>query len=110
MRRGEIWRAEFEISNRIKILPVLVVQDNNYNESNIKSVLVAPMTSNLFLLEAPGNVLIRKRESRLLDDSVIIVSQLSSIDRDRLKIKVSKIDKLIMKQVEVGMKLVLGIN
>jgi len=113
MRRGEIWRADFDISNESKsgfIRPVLIVQDNSFNESSIKTILVLPMTSNLYLLDAPGNVLIRSRESRLTDDSVVLVSNLYAIERKRLKEKISKIDKLIMKQVEVGMKLVLGMN
>lgn len=113
MRRGEIWKAEFDFSNEGKsgfIRPVLIVQDNSFNESSIKTILVLPMTHNLYLLDAPGNVLIRSRESRLTDDSVIIVSNLYALNRERLKEKISKIDKLTMRQIEVGMKLVLGIN
>jgi mRNA-degrading endonuclease toxin of MazEF toxin-antitoxin module len=61
-------------------------------------------------LDAPGNVLIQKKESKLIDDSVIIVVQLYAIDRERFKKKVSKVTKEIMLQVEIGMKLVLGLN
>jgi mRNA-degrading endonuclease toxin of MazEF toxin-antitoxin module len=61
-------------------------------------------------LDAPGNVFIRKKESKLINDSVIIVTQLYAIDRGRFKEKISKVSKEIMKQVEVGIKLVLGIN
>jgi mRNA interferase MazF len=113
MRRGEIWRADFDIYSESRsgfIRPVLIVQDNSFNESSIKTILVLPMTSNLYLLDAPGNVLIRSRESRLADDSVVLVSNLYAIDRKRLKERISKVDKLIMRQVEVGMKLVLGMN
>ncbi|MCL1958238.1 MAG: type II toxin-antitoxin system PemK/MazF family toxin [Spirochaetes bacterium] len=113
MRRGEIWRAEFDFSDEGKsgfIRPVLIVQDNSFNDSSIKTILVLPMTPNLYLLDAPGNVLVHRRESRLADDSVIIVSNLYAIERGRLKEKISKIDKLTMRQVEIGMKLVLGIN
>jgi len=112
MTRGEIWRADFDISpesNTGLTRPVLIVQDNSFNESNIKTILVLPMTPNLYLLDAPGNVLIRSRESKLIDDSVILVSNLYAIDRIKLKQKISKVDKIIMRQVEAGMKLVLGI-
>jgi len=112
MIRGEIWLAEFNVSNEIKTgltRPVLIVQDNSFNNSSIKTIIVLPMTSNLYLLDAPGNVLIRSRESRLTDDSVVIVSNLYAIERERLKQKISKVDKIIMKQIEVGMKLALGI-
>jgi len=113
MRRGEIWRAEFDFLDEGKsgfIRPVLIVQDNSFNDSSIKTILVLPITSNLYLLDAPGNVLIKSRESRLVDDSVVIVSNLYAIERRRLKEKISKIDKLTMRQVEVGMKLALGMT
>jgi len=54
--------------------------------------------------------LLRKKESKLLNDSVIIVAQLYAIDRSRFNKKISKVTKEIMEQVETGMKLVLGIN
>jgi len=113
MIRGEIWWAEFGIpygSEAGFTRPVLVVQDDSFNESRIKTIVVLPLTTNLRLLEAPGNVFIRKKESKLTDDSVIIVAQLYAIDRGRFKKKISRVDKEIMEKVEVGMKLVLGIN
>jgi mRNA interferase MazF len=113
MIRGEIWWAEFGIpygSETGYTRPVLVVQDDSFNESRIKTIVVLPLTTNLRLLDAPGNVLILKKESKLIDDSVIIVAQLYAIDRERFKKKVSKVTKEIMIQVEIGIKLVLGIN
>ena len=113
MIRGEIWWAEFGIPYGSEIgytRPVLIVQDDSFNESRIKTVVVLPLTTNLRLLEAPGNVLIKKGESKLLNDSVIIVAQLYAIDRNRFKEKISKVTKEIMEQVETGMKLVLGLN
>jgi len=113
MTRGEIWQVEFENSSKNKVSfphPALIVQDNSFNESSIKTILVLPITSNLNLLNAPGNVLIKRRESKLIDDAVIIVSQLYAMDRVMFKKKISKVDKTIMNQVEVGLKLVLGIN
>jgi len=113
MMRGEIWMAEFDFSSESLsglTRPVLIVQDNSFNKSSIKTILVLPMTLNLYLLDAPGNVMIRKRESRLKNDSVIIVSHLYAIDRKRLREKITRLDKFIMKQVETGMKLVLGMK
>jgi len=113
MIRGEIWLAEFGIPYGSEIgysRPVLIVQDDGFNESRIKTIVVLPLTTNLRLLDAPGNVLIKKKESKLKEDSVIIVAQLYAIDRSRLKEKYSKIKKETMEEVEIGMKLVLGIN
>ena len=113
MTRGEIWLGEFGIPYGSEIgysRPVLIVQDDGFNESRIKTVVVLPLTTNLRLVDAPGNVLIKKKESKLKNDSVIIVAQLYAIDRSRLKEKLSKISKETMEEVEIGMKLVLGIN
>jgi mRNA interferase MazF len=113
MIRGEIWWAEFGIPYGSEIgftRPVLIVQDDSFNESKIRTIIVLPLTSNLCLSDAPGNVFLRKRESKLNGDSVIIVAQLYAIDRGRFKTKISKVTKEIMEQVEAGMKLVLGIN
>jgi mRNA interferase MazF len=113
MTRGEIWWAEFGTpygSEAGFTRPVLIVQDDSFNQSRIKTIVVLPMTTNLRLLDAPGNVFIRKKESKLTDDSVIIAAQLYAIDRGRFKEKISKAGKEIMEQVEAGIKLVLGIN
>lgn len=113
MTRGEIWRAEFGIPHGSEpgyTRPVLIVQDDSFNESRIKTIVVLPLTTNLRLADAPGNVLLRKNEAKLPDDSVIIVAQLYAIDRGRFTEKISKVSKEIMEQVEAGMKLVLGLN
>jgi mRNA interferase MazF len=113
MIRGEIWWAEFGIPYGSEIgynRPVLIVQDDSFNESRIKTVVVLPLTTNIRLLDAPGNIIIRKKESKLNEDSVVIVAQLYAIDRGRFKNKISKVTKETMEQVELGMKLVLGIS
>ena len=113
MIRGEIWWAEFGIPYGSEIgftRPVLIVQDDSFNESKIKTIVVLPLTANLHLSDAPGNVLLRKKDSKLDNDSVVIAAQLYSIDRSRFKTKISKVTKEVMKQVETGIKLVLGMN
>ena len=113
MIRGEIWWVEFGIPYGSEIghtRPVLIVQDDSFNESKIKTIVVLPLTTNLRLLEAPGNVFLEKKVSKFLSDSAIIVSQLYAIDRNRFKEKILKVNKKIMEQVEIGMKLVLGLN
>jgi len=89
---------------------VIVVQDNPFNESKIKTIVVLPLTTNLRLMDAPGNVFVGKRESKLREDSVIIVAQLYALDRGRFMEKISKIGSMTMKEVDAGLKLVLGIS
>jgi mRNA interferase MazF len=113
MIRGEIWQVELGTpceSEAGCTRPVLIVQDDSFNESRIKTIVVLPLTTNLRLSDAPGNVFIQKKESRLTYDAVIVVAQLYVIDRGRFKEKVSTVTREIMEQVEIGMKLVVGIN
>jgi len=113
MTRGEVWWAEFGTpygSEPGFTRPVLIVQEDGFNESRIKTVVVLPLTTNLRLSNAPGNVFLGKKESSLSGDSVIIVAQLYAIDRSRFKEKISKVNKTVMDQVETGMKLVLGLS
>jgi len=112
MTRGEIWWVEFGAplgSEAGFTRPALVVQDDSFNESRIKTIVVLPLTTNLRLLDAPGNVFVEKNKSNLPNDSVVIVAQLYAIDRIRFKEKISKLTGEIMTQVEIGMKLVLGL-
>jgi mRNA interferase MazF len=111
--RGEIWWAEFGIpfgSEAGYRRPVLIVQDDSFNESRIRTIVVVPLTTNLRLAEAPGNVFIKKTESKLADDSVIIAAQLYALDRDRFIEKAAKVTKEVMEKAENGMALVLGIQ
>ena len=113
MTRGEIWLAEFGIPYGGEpgfTRPVLIVQDDSFNISKLKTIVVIPLTTNLRLMEAPGNVLLKNQDSKLAEDSVIITVQLYAIDRSRFKEKLSKAPWFIMDQVEIGMKLVLGMR
>ena len=110
MKRGEIWWASLPQptgSGPGYRRPVLVVQANSFNESRISTVLVAVITSNINLAQAPGNVRIGKSDSKLSKTSVVNVSQLLTIDRQFLTKRVSSLPQSSMKQVNNGLKLVL---
>ena len=112
MRRGEVWWAslpEPRGSGPGFRRPVLVIQSDPFNESRINTVIVAVVTSNLRLADAPGNVLLERRQSRLPRDSVINVSQILTIDKAFLTERVSLLRTEIMARVEAGLKLVLGV-
>ena len=112
MTRGEIWWADFGIpfgSEPGFRRPVLIIQDDSFNKSKINKVIVVPLTTNLLLENAPGNVLLEKEESSLSKDSVIVVSQIGVLDKNRLIERVSRISKGMIEDVEYGIKMVLGI-
>jgi mRNA interferase MazF len=88
---------------------VLVVQSNRFNASRIQTVVVAAITSNLDLAEAPGNLRVRPPDSGLPKPSVVNVSQLITIHRDYLAEKVGTLPAKVMNQVAEGLRLVLAL-
>ncbi len=112
MQRGEIRWASLPApkgSGPGLRRPVLVIQSDPFNASRIQTVIVAVITSNLQLAEAPGNVLLKKRMSRLPKDSVVNVSQLLSLDRSFLSKPIRRLSPEQMDRISEGLRLVLGL-
>jgi len=112
MRRGEIWWAslsEPKGSEPGYCRPVLIIQSDDFNRSNINTVLCAVITSNLTLANAPGNVRISSRSSGLKKPSVINISQLITVDRRFLTEKIKTLDHRSMNDVDDGLRLVLSL-
>jgi len=110
--RGEIWWAELPEPRGAEPgfrRPVLVVQADSFNRSGIRTVIVAVITSNLRLVEAPGNVLLPASRSGLPKDSVVNVSQVVTLDRSVLTEVVSKISGRVLADIEDGLRLVLNL-
>ena len=73
----------------------------------MSTVTVVMLTSNVYLLDAPGNVLIPAKASGLLRDSVVNVSQIATINRARLTECVKSLSPALMRQVDEGLRLAL---
>ena len=67
------------------------------------------LTSNLRLVEAPGNVLIAAKTSGLPKDSVANVSQIVTIDRDFLLEPAGRLRGQLLKTIDNAIRLVLGL-
>jgi mRNA interferase MazF len=87
--------------------PHVVVQNNLFNHSKIRTVLVCPLTSNLKLADAPGNVPLAKDEGNLTKQSVVNVSQVFAVDKSRLNDYIGTISPKRLRQVLEGIKLVI---
>ena len=112
VQRGEVWWAELEAPRGSAPgyrRPLLVVQADSFNRSRIQTVLAVVVTSNLRLLDAPGNVLVPKRASGLPKDSVANVSQLVTVDRELLTERAGKLGGSLLSAVENGLRLVLDL-
>ncbi|MDT8397972.1 MAG: type II toxin-antitoxin system PemK/MazF family toxin [Pseudomonadales bacterium] len=112
MKRGEIWWASLPEptgSGPGLRRPVLVIQSNPFNESRIATVVVAVVTSNLVLADAPGNVRLNKSESGLLKPSVVNVSQVLTVDRSILTEQVKALPNSVIQRVNEGLRLAIGV-
>lgn len=113
IRKGEIWWAALEQpigSAPGYIRPVLVIQADSFNQTNLKTAVVAVLSSNLNLGAAPGNVFLGSESSGLPKDSVVNVSQLQALDKNQLTQRVGMLDILSMDLVERGLRLVLDLS
>lgn len=111
-QRGEIWWADLgepRGSQPGYRRPVLVVQENHFNRSQLATVIILSLTSNLRFQNIPGNLLLRKADTGLAKDSVINVTQLTTIDKAWLDELVTTLPRSIMALVDVNLSLVLGL-
>ena len=88
---------------------MLVIQSDPFNESRISTAVVAVITSNLALAEAPGNVRTSKTETGLSRPSVVNVSQVVTIDKALLTQRVRMLPSATLTRVDEGLRLVLGL-
>lgn len=112
VERREVWWADLvdpDGSGPGFRRPVLVVQADSFNRSRIRTLIVVALTSNVRLLDAPGNVLLRASQTGLPKDSVANVSQIVTLDRDDLTERVGRISQKLMARVDAGLKLVLDL-
>ena len=113
IRRGDVCWADFgeptgsEPGYRH---PLVVVSDDSFNRSRIATAVGVVVTSNLRLLDAPGNVSLHAAESGLPHDSVANVSQVVTIDKAELSEPVGAVGPATMKRIDDGLRLALGLS
>lgn len=87
--------------------PHVVVQNNLFNRSQIKTVVVCALTSNLKRANAPGNVLLAKGEGNLPKPSVVNVSQIFTVDKSQLDEYIGTLSPKRVREILDGIQLVL---
>ena len=84
--------------------PHVVVQDDVFNRSRINTVVVCALTSDLTRATEPGNVLLEPGEGSLEKQSVIVVSQVSSLYKARLGARIGVLSSERIEQILAGMR------
>jgi len=85
--------------------PHVVIQNNLFNGSRINTVIVCTLSSNLKRRAAPGNVLLESGEANLPKQSVVVVSQIFTVDKGQLGDLIGTLSKTRVLQILDGLKL-----
>lgn len=89
------------------IHPHVVIQNNLFNRSRLNTVVVCALTSNLKRAIAPGNVLLEAGEANLSKPSVVVVSQLFTVDKTLLNDYIGTLSNRRIRQILEGIKLLM---
>jgi mRNA interferase MazF len=109
IRRGDIyWIAPEEDRGAVPPIPhpYVVVQDDIFNASRIGTVVVCGITSNLKRVAEPGTVLLDEREGGLLRRSVVLASQISSVPKAQLGVRIGALTADRVEQILAALRLV----
>ena len=102
IRRGDIYYADLSPvvgSEQGGIRPVLVIQ-NNMGNRHSPTVICAAITSKLNKAKLPTHIEISTRDYKIVKNSVILLEQIRTIDKQRLREYVCHIDPVMMKRVD----------
>ena len=110
--RGDIFYADLSPvvgSEQGGVRPVLVVQNDVGNKYS-PTVIIAAITSQLTKAKLPTHIELDKDKFNLMKDSVVLLEQIRTLDKRRLKDKISSIDNITMQRIDVAMMISLGIT
>ena len=110
MIKGEIWWANLPdepfCSEPGKRRPVVIIQNDTFNRSSIRTTICAAVTSNMKLAQFPGNIELEKAISGLDKSSVINFSQIITIDKTRLTEQVVMLPKNYITRINESIQLI----
>ena len=112
INRGDIFYADLSPvvgCEQGGVRPVLVVQNDVGNKFS-PTVIIAAITSQLSKAKLPTHIELSRDKYSLAKDSVVLLEQIRTLDKRRLKEKVSSLDELLMKQIDVAIMVSLGIT
>ena len=110
IRRGDIYYADLRPvigSEQGGVRPVLVIQ-NDIGNKHSPTVICAAITSKMNKL--PTHVELNTRRCAMVRDSVILLEQLRTIDKQRLKEKICHIDGALLQEVDRALKVSLELD
>lgn len=112
IRRGDIYYADLRPvigSEQGGVRPVLIIQ-NDVGNKHSPTVICAAITSQMNKAKLPTHVELDSSKYALVKDSVVLLEQLRTIDKKRLKDKVCHLDREILKKVDRALLISLELN
>lgn len=112
IKRGEVYYADLSPvvgSEQGGVRPVLVIQNNIGNKYS-PTIIVAAITSQMNKAKLPTHIEIKAGNYGLVKDSVLLLEQIRTIDRRRMKDKIGKCDVNFMKKVNSALTISIGLN
>ncbi len=107
IRRGDIYYADLRPvvgSEQGGIRPVLVIQ-NDIGNRHSPTIICAAITSKMNKAKLPTHVELNAKQYSLVKDSVVLLEQLRTIDKIRLKDKVCHLDTEILRKVDKALEI-----
>lgn len=108
--RGDVWWVDFgrpRGSAPALRRPALVISSDRFNRSRIATVNVVPLTTNVARAALPGNVLVPA--GLLPHDSVVLLAQCHTVDRDYLTELLCTLPADLLREVDAGLRLALDL-
>ena len=112
VRRGDIYYADLSPvvgSEQGGVRPVLIVQNDTGNRHS-PTVIAAAITSQLGKAKLPTHIALAAQGSGLPRDSVILLEQIRTIDKQRLREKLCCLDDTMMRRVDRSLLISLGLK
>ena len=112
VRRGDIFYADLSPvigSEQGGVRPVLIVQNDVGNKYS-PTVICAAITSQINKAKLPTHIEIDCQQYTLVKDSVILLEQVRTVDKKRLREKICRLDDGLMKKVDKALLISFGLN
>ena len=111
IRRGDVWLVALDptMGHEIKKSRPAVIIQNNVGNKYSPITIIAPVTSQGREKVYPIEVLLTKKNSRLAQESKVLLNQIRAVDKRRLIRKVGKLDVETVVKVDEAIKISLGL-
>ena len=112
IERGELYYADLSPvvgSEQGGLRPVLIIQNDVGNKYS-PTVIIAAITSQIQKAKLPTHIELSHTKYPLTKDSVVLLEQIRTLDKLRLRDRIGQLDEIAMQKVNVGLLISLGIH